>query len=343
MSGVQFNSNSIRMNQLGALGRLLQSDGNHQLRRTENGGVEVYKSGILDKIKSGFRALIGKGPTPSEKQKLGETMLHSAIARTHNHQIADRVLSELKEDLTDGDSFLAKKMIDRAKTLARSARQRQAQTTATAKPPSQTIKRMSPKTTAVKSKATSSSQPATGAGKSVRQQGVVKKFIDLRDQVADVKKSLDDFFIDMNQRREAIEKRKRTRAKKTRPRSASVSVTDAATIKAQIRANNERQGRLYLERIDKNGFFGTLLKNARNPNVADLLGDRTGFQAENALYPPPVTRSGADRAIIKAFRNYEPPADDPTKGMSQLTDVDKDQIAIAALKKYLALPPDPKS
>ena len=113
--GRSINSNSVRMADLDKIHSALQSD-SHRLRRRDDGGVEVYKSGFMDKVKDFF----GLGPSPAEKQQLAKEMLKAAVAGTTGDQaVADDVIADIVFDpvSTDRGGFLGSAVIDKAKQI----------------------------------------------------------------------------------------------------------------------------------------------------------------------------------------------------------------------------------
>ncbi len=116
------------------------------------------------------------------------------------------------------------------------------------------------------------------------------------------------------------------------------------------RTNNEMQGQLFLERMEKRGEMGKALKDARGPLDQaetkrlgkpvhdDLLGSAQGFSSDAAFdnNETGVSLKGARKAILKAFSDYGDMA-------ATLSESEKRDMVVNAMKDYIALPPDPPS
>lgn len=97
--------------------------------------------------------------------------------------------------------------------------------------------------------------------------------------------------------------------------------------------NNRMLGQLFVDRMDRKSEIGGILKEARDPNNKDKLGDRKGFpndqQFENN--ESAVTRSGALKHIVKAFENHP-------EFVATMSSNEKRAFMVDAMKDYLAFP-----
>ncbi len=136
--------------------------------------------------------------------------------------------------------------------------------------------------------------------------------------------------IQSNQRKQKIRRMDLAKQRHGPDNAQSTSASDKTNLLRQRGNVNRQTGVNYLDKVG----LGQLLGKARDPNVTDRLGDRKGFPPESPVDAQAITAAGANKAILDAFGNHQ-------GQMSTWGNTEMEALAVAALKDYIALPPDP--
>ena len=116
----------------------------------------------------------------------------------------------------------------------------------------------------------------------------------------------------------------------------------------EARNLNTLQIDFFMERLEKENanpnqkesFFDVIVAGARAPNNADKLGDLHDFAPQNALFPPPVTKKDARKAMRQALVHHY--NDNPTKVLTSKDFAEMETVALEAMKGYIRFPEPPQ-